>query len=343
VAQELRAVRLDFWRDRNVFVTGATGLLGSWLVSELVEQGAHVTALVRDGVPFSLLYASGLDEKIFSVHGNVEDYATVERTLAEYEIEVIFHLAAQTQVLIANRSPVSTFESNIRGTYMLLEACRHHPLLKAVVVASSDKAYGDAAALPYDETTALRGVHPYDVSKSCADLIAHSYAASFGVPVCITRCGNLYGGGDLNFARIVPGTIRAVHQNQAPVIRSDGTLRRDYFYVRDAVLAYMLLAEKVLTEGKRGEAYNFSSDVPLSVLEITEHVLRLMGRADLRPVILGENRGEIKDQWLSAQKARAELDWTPQFTLDEGLRETIEWYRGYLAADPLPSSRTASR
>ena len=336
-------MRLDFWRDRNVFVTGATGLLGSWLVSELVEQGAHVTALVRDGVPFSLLYARGLDEKISSVHGNVEDYATVERTLAEYEIEVIFHLAAQTQVLIANRSPVSTFESNIRGTYMLLEACRHHPLLKAVVAASSDKAYGEAATLPYDETTALRGVHPYDVSKSCADLIAHSYAASFGVPVCITRCGNLYGGGDLNFARIVPGTIRAVHQNQEPVIRSDGTLRRDYFYVRDAVLAYMLLAEKILTEEKRGEAYNFSSDVPLSVLEITEHVLRLMGRADLRPVILGDNRGEIKDQWLSARKARAELDWTPQFTLDEGLRETIEWYRGYLAADPLASSRTASR
>lgn len=330
-------MRVDFWRDRNVFVTGATGLLGSWLVAELVARGARVVALVRDRVPFSLLYARGLDRQICSVDGEVGDYATLERTLAEYEVEVVFHLAAQTQVLIANRSPISTFESNIRGTYMLLEACRHHALLKAAVVASSDKAYGEAETLPYDETTPLRGVHPYDASKSCADLIANSYAATFGLPVGITRCGNLYGGGDLNFARIVPGTIRSVHQGQAPVIRSDGTLRRDYFYVRDAVLAYMLIAENISVAGRGGVAYNFSSDAPVSVLEITERILRLMGRPDLRPVILGENRGEIKDQWLSARKARADLGWAPMFTLDEGLHETIEWYLNYLGPDTQPA------
>jgi CDP-glucose 4,6-dehydratase len=327
-------VRLNFWRGRNVFVTGATGLLGSWVVSELVAQGANIVALVRDRVPFSLLYSLGLHKKICSVSGEIEDYAKLERALAEYEIEVVFHLAAQTQVLIANRSPLSTFESNIRGTYMLLEACRHHKLTKAVVVASSDKAYGEAEKLPYDETTPLRGAHPYDVSKSCADLIAKSYGLSFGAPVCVTRCGNLYGGGDLNFARIIPGTIRSVHQNQAPVIRTDGTPRRDYFYVRDAVLAYMLLAEKMVTEEKRAEAYNFSSDTPLSALEITSHILRLMGRDDLNPVIRGENGGEIKDQWLSSKKARRELGWAPKFTLDEGLRMTIDWYLAYFADDP---------
>jgi len=323
-------MRVDFWQNRSVLVTGATGLLGSWLVGELVDQGAKVTALIRDRIPFSLLFSRGLDRRIASVSGEIQDYPLIERTLAEYEIEIVFHLAAQTQVLVANRSPVSTFESNIRGTYMLLEACRHHPLLKSVIVASSDKAYGEADVLPYDETTPLRGVHPYDASKSCADLIANSYAQSFGLPVAITRCGNLYGGGDLNFARIVPGTIRSVYQGERPVIRTDGTLRRDYFYVRDAVLAYMTLAERMLTANAKGTAYNFSSDVPLSVLEITAHILKAMGREDLQPKILGENLGEIKDQWLCAQKARAELGWAPKFTLEQGLRETVDWYTHFL-------------
>jgi CDP-glucose 4,6-dehydratase len=324
-------MRVGSWQNRHVFVTGATGLLGSWLVGELVEQGAQVTALVRDHVPFSLLYERGLDKSIRSVRGDIQDFALLERTLAEYETEVVFHLAAQTQVLVANRSPISTFETNIRGTYMLLEACRHHPLLKAVVVASSDKAYGEAEVLPYDEKAPLRGTHPYDASKSCADLIANSYARSFGVPVCITRCGNLYGGGDLNFARVVPGTIRSVYQGKQPVIRTDGTLRRDYFYVRDAVLAYLMLAEQMISSGVTGQAYNFSSDVPLSVLEITSEVLKAMGRPDIQPLILGENRGEIKDQWLSARKAHEELGWSSQFTLERGLKETVEWYTGYLS------------
>ncbi|HYZ83482.1 MAG TPA: GDP-mannose 4,6-dehydratase [Bryobacteraceae bacterium] len=325
-------MRLEIWKGRSVYVTGATGLLGSWLVGELVDAGANVVALVRDRIPYSLLYARGLDTKIASVRGELEDYSIHERILAEYEVEVVFHLGAQTQVLIANRSPLSTFEANIRGTYMLLEACRHHPLLKSVIVASSDKAYGTADRLPYDETTPLRGEHPYDASKSCADLVANSYAKSLGLPVSITRCGNLYGGGDLNFARIVPGTIRSVLQNEAPIIRTDGTLRRDYFYVRDAVQAYMVLAERMITEQRPGDAYNFSSDVPLSVLEITAAILRAMGREDLQPKILGENRGEIPDQWLSAAKARRELAWEPQFTLEQGLRETVSWYEEFFRA-----------
>jgi CDP-glucose 4,6-dehydratase len=331
-------VRVDFWRDRSVLVTGATGLLGSWLVDDLVARGARVMALVRDRVPFSLLYARGLDRRICCVDGVVEDRAVVERTLAEYEIEIVFHLAAQTQVLVANRSPLSTFETNIRGTYMVLEACRHHPLLEAVVVASSDKAYGDSDRLPYDETTPLRGIHPYDASKSCADLIANSYAAAFGVPVGVTRCGNLYGGGDLNFARIVPGTIRSVHRGDAPIIRSDGTLRRDYFYVRDASLAYLLMAERIASDGRGGLVYNFSSDAPLSVVEIVDRIVSLMGRRDLTPVVLGENRGEIKDQWLTSRKARGELGWAPAFTLEQGLRETIDWYVDYLRTDPRPAA-----
>jgi len=301
-------------------------VLGSWLTAELIQRGAAVTALVRDNVPSSRLFELGLDSQINIVRGEIEDYAVLERTLAEYEVGIVFHLAAQTQVLVANRSPLSTFEANIRGTYLLLEACRHHPLLKALLVASSDKAYGSADRLPYDEETPLRGSHPYDVSKSCADLLAKTYAECFRLPVCITRCGNLYGGGDLNFARIIPGTIRAVYYNEAPVIRSDGTPIRDYFYVRDAVNAYLLLAEKMLADGVFGEAYNFSNELQISVLDLTRRILAAMGREDLQPVILGQNKGEIKNQWLCARKARERLGWAPQYTLEEALAQTVRWY-----------------
>jgi len=326
LAEDKHGSALNLWRDRSVFVTGATGLLGSWLVAELVKRGAVVTALVRDHVPFSLLYSFGLDSHIQSVSGRLEDQGLLDRVLAEYEVEVVFHLAAQTQVLVANRSPLSTFEANIRGTYLLLEACRGHKLLKSAVVASSDKAYGSAARLPYDEDTPLRGEHPYDVSKSCADLIANTYAKCFDVPVCVTRCGNLYGGGDLNFGRIIPGTIRSAYQNQAPVIRSDGTPVRDYFYVRDAVDAYLLLAEKMLEHGISGEAYNFSNELQLNVAELTRRILAAMGRDELQPIILGKNRGEIQNQYLSAGKARAQLGWAPRYSFDAALAETIKWY-----------------
>lgn len=321
----------NFWLNRNVLVTGATGLLGSWMVEELLRRQANIVAIVRDGVPRSKLVLSGAMQQINIVNGDIEDYRLLERTLAEYEVSSVFHLAAQTQVLVANRSPLSTLESNVRGTYLLMEACRVNPSVTSIVVASSDKAYGSADHLPYDETTPLRGVHPYDVSKSCADLISNSYAHSFGLPVCITRCGNLYGGGDLNWARIIPGTIRSIVQNQAPIIRSDGTLIRDYFYVRDAVDAYLMLAEQMVAKNLRGEAYNFSNEIQLSVLALTQKILTLMGREDLQPVVQGNNRGEIKDQWLSAAKAREQLGWHPNYELDVALTETIEWYQDHLA------------
>ncbi len=320
----------DFWKDRNVFITGATGLLGSHLAAFLVERGANVVGLVRDAVPGSLLVRSGTVDRITAVRGCVEDYLTMERILAEYEIDTVFHLAAQTIVGIANRNPLSTFESNIKGTWCVLEACRRMPTVTRIVVASSDKAYGEQDRLPYEESAPLQGSHPYDVSKSCADLIAQAYHRTFGLPVCVTRCGNFYGPGDLNFNRIVPGTIRSILNNEPPVIRSDGTFVRDYFYVKDGALAYMHLAEKMDDPRIHGEAFNFSNELQITVLDLTNRILTLMGRVDLQPRILNEVRNEIKHQYLSARKAREMLGWKPRYTLEEGLRETIEWYRNNL-------------
>lgn len=317
----------DFWKDRNVFVTGCTGLLGSHLAAFLVERGANVIGLIRDTVPKSLLIKSGTIDRITAVRGNVEDYLTLERALGEYEIDTVFHLAAQTIVGIANRNPLSTFESNIKGTWCLLEACRRTPTVTRIVVASSDKAYGEQEQLPYEESAPLRGSHPYDVSKSCADLIAQAYHCTWGLPVCVTRCGNFYGPGDLNFNRLVPGTIRSVLNNEPPIIRSDGTYVRDYFYVKDGALAYMHLAEKMDDSRIHGEAFNFSNELQISVLELTNRILGLMNRADLKPKVLNEARNEIRHQYLSARKAREMLGWSPTYTLDEGLHETIEWYR----------------
>jgi len=318
----------DFWTNKNIFITGATGLLGSWLTIEMVNQGANVTALVRDWVPQSNLNLSGFLNRVNLVRGAVEDYQLMERCLNEYEIDTVFHLAAQTIVGTANRGPLSTFESNIKGTWVLLEACRRSPLVKRIVVASSDKAYGDSGQLPYRETTPLMGRHPYDASKSCADIIAQSYFHTYRLPVCITRCGNLYGGGDLNFNRIIPGTIRSAIFNERPIIRSDGTYIRDYFYVKDAAIAYMFLAEK-MEDGLLGEAFNFGYELRLPVLDITNKVLDLMKRRDLEPVILNEATGEIKHQYLSAEKAREMLGWQPRYSLTDGLLETIDWYREF--------------
>ena len=318
-----------FWKDRKVFVTGCTGLLGSWLTKTLVEKGADVTGLIRDLVPKSNLNWTGFNEKINIVRGELEDYFTLERTLNEYEIDTVFHLGAQTIVSIANRNPLSTFESNIKGTWNLLEACRQTNTVSRVVVASSDKAYGAHEDLPYNETFPLLGRHPYDVSKSCADLIAVAYHKTYDLPVCVTRCGNFYGGGDLNFNRIVPGTIRSVIKNERPVIRSDGTFIRDYIFILDAVEAYLFLAEKMDDKGIHGEAFNFSNEIQMTVLEITQKILRLMNRKDLQPEILNVAKGEIKHQYLSAQKARDFLGWEPRYTLEEGLKETIKWYQEF--------------
>ncbi|MDK1004481.1 GDP-mannose 4,6-dehydratase [Bacillus subtilis] len=316
---------MSFWKNKNVFVTGCTGLLGSYLVKELIDQGANVTGLVRDHVPQSNLYQGEHIKKMNIVRGSLEDLAVIERALGEYEIDTVFHLAAQAIVGVANRNPISTFEANILGTWNILEACRKHPLIKRVIVASSDKAYGDQENLPYDENMPLQGKHPYDVSKSCADLISHTYFHTYGLPVCITRCGNLYGGGDLNFNRIIPQTIQLVLNGEAPEIRSDGTFVRDYFYIEDAVQAYLLLAEKMEENNLAGEAFNFSNEIQLTVLELVEKILMKMN-SNLKPKVLNQGSNEIKHQYLSAEKARKLLNWTPAYTIDEGLEKTIEWY-----------------
>ncbi|MBN2463325.1 MAG: GDP-mannose 4,6-dehydratase [Dehalococcoidia bacterium] len=319
----------SFWRDRKVFITGCTGLLGSWLTIALVDKGAEVTGLIRDLVPKSNLNWTGFNEKINVVRGELEDYFKLERILNEYEIDAVFHVGAQAIVNIANRNPMSTFESNIRGTWNLLEACRLSKTISRVIVASSDKAYGAHEKLPYDEMFPLRGYYPYDASKACADLIANAYYKTFSLPVCVTRCGNFFGGGDLNFNRIVPGTIRAVIKGEKPVIRSDGTFIRDYIYILNAVDAYLLLAEKMDDASICGEAFNFSNETQMSVLQVVEMILKLMKRADLQPEILNIAKGEIKHQYLSAQKARDILGWRPKYTVEEGLIETIAWYQEF--------------
>jgi len=322
----------SFWRDRPTLVTGATGLLGGWLVKNLVQQEADVVALVRDWVPQSELVRSRTLEQVKVVRGDVRDQPLLERILGEYEINTIFHLAAQTIVGIANRNPVSTFETNIAGTWGLLEAARRSPKIEQIVVASSDKAYGDQKELPYTEEAPLQGKHPYDVSKSCADLIVQSYAETYGLPATITRCGNLFGGGDLNWNRIVPGTIRSVIRSETPVIRSDGSYVRDYFSAEDAAAAYMLLAEKMrLGKELRGKAYNFSYGQPYTVIEITQLILKLMN-SSFKPEIRNEASHEIREQYLDSKKARQELAWKPLFGLEEGIKRTITWYESFFGA-----------
>jgi CDP-glucose 4,6-dehydratase len=323
----------EFWIDRPTYVTGGTGLVGSWLVKRLIEAGADVVCLVRDWVPQSELVRKGWIEQIKVVRGDICDRALQERVLGEYEIDTVIHLAAQTIVTIANRNPISTFETNIAGTWTLLEACRRSPRVHQIVVASSDKAYGDQEILPYNESTPLQGQHPYDVSKSAADLIACTYAKSYDLPVVITRCGNFYGGGDLNWNRIIPGTIRSVLRGQRPVIRSDGSYIRDYFYVEDGAAAYMLLAEELEKKPElRGQAFNFSNEIQVTVGEIVSQILKLM-ESDLKADIRNEVTNEIHHQYLSARKARELLNWHPLFTLEGGLQKTIKWYEDFVAHD----------
>lgn len=317
-----------FWHQRNVFVTGATGLLGSWLTEELLRRGATLTCLVRDWVPESRLVRSGALARVNAVRGELEDYPTLARTLNEYEIDTVFHLGAQTIVGTALRSPLATFEANLRGTWNLLEACRVNAnLVRRVVVASSDKAYGEHEQLPYTEELPLRSHFPYDVSKSCAEFISLSYFHTYRTPVAITRCGNLFGGGDLNFNRLIPGTIRSALAGDAPIIRSDGKFIRDYFYVRDAVDAYLTLAERLPEERFIGQAFNFGTETPVSVLELVDRILKLTGQTSLAPKILNEASREIHRQYLCCDKARQMLNWRPKYSLEDGLRETIAWYQ----------------
>lgn len=322
----------DPWGSRRVLVTGATGMVGSWLVKELLERGARVVGLVRDADPRSELYRSGDVDRISVVNGRLEDLRTVERAVNEHAVDTVFHLGAQTIVGAAQRAPLATFESNVRGTWNLLEACRRHDgLVDRVVVASSDKAYGAQADLPYTEDSPLEATRPYEVSKACADLLTRSYHETYRLPVTVARCGNVYGGGDLNWSRIVPGTIRSLLRGERPVIRSDGTYVRDYIYVEDVVDAYLDLADALDGQGAEGEAFNFSTESPLSVLEIVDRLRGILDGGDLEPRILDEAEGEIEAQHLSAAKARERLGWSPRWELDEGLRETVAWYRDALS------------
>ncbi len=328
------APQTDFWQDRRVLVTGATGLLGGWMTEALVERDADVVVLMRDDVASSLLTDEALRARVTVARGCVEDVELMTRVVNEYEVDAVFHLAAQTIVGIAQRDPLSTFTTNIQGTWCVLEACRRAKTVTRIVVASSDKAYGAQPTLPYREDAPLLGRHPYDVSKACADLVAQAYACSYQLPVVITRCGNLFGGGDLNWNRLVPGTIRAALRGASPVIRSDGTLVRDYFYVRDAAAAYLALAEQAHRPELRGRAYNFSETRPLTVVEMCRKVLAAAGRPELEVVIEARPLEEIPEQWLDSSRARSELGWQPRYGLDEGLIQTVQWYAEYLSQAP---------
>lgn len=313
-------------------VTGATGLVGSWLCRRLVAEGAYVVALVRDADPQSELLRSGTINQLSVVNGRLEDYNSVERSINEHDVDTVFHLGAQTIVGTAQRSPMQTLEANIQGTWHVLEAARVHPeLVKRVVVASSDKAYGDKDNLPYTEDMSLNGVAPYEVSKSCTDLVTTSYAKSYGVPATIARCGNIYGGGDLNWSRIVPGVFRWLIRGEQPVLRSDGTFLRDYVYVEDVVDAYMTLGEATGTKAAPGEAFNFSDQAPLSVMDMYKAICVAYGQPDVEPKILGGAKDEIKDQYLSAEKAKNQLGWSVRYGLEDGLRSTADWYKSLLA------------
>ncbi|NOT34582.1 MAG: NAD-dependent epimerase/dehydratase family protein [Candidatus Eisenbacteria bacterium] len=318
------------WSGRRVLVTGATGLVGSWLVRALLEKGADVVVLVRDHDPQSELYRSGDVKRASVVDGEVQELATIERALNHHRVDTVFHLAAQTQVRCAYRDPYETFESNVRGTYSLLEACRRHrDLVQRIVIASSDKAYGEAKVLPYTEDTPLEARFPYDTSKLCTDVITRSYFATYGLPAAIARCGNIYGGGDLNWDRIIPGTIRSLLRDERPLIRSDGTLVRDYVYVKEVVDAYLLLAEHLHRPEVKGEAFNFSAEKPLSVLELVEQIVKSVG-VRLAPDVRGEAVAEIGKQFLSSRRAEQVLGWKSRYPLDRALGETVTWYRDFL-------------
>jgi CDP-glucose 4,6-dehydratase len=319
-----------FWRGRPVAVTGATGFLGSHLTAQLVALEAEVVVLARDDVPSSPI-ADSWAKKVSVVRGSVEDQSAVERMLGDYEVRTVMHLAAQSQVGVANLHPGATYEANVAGTWALLEAVRRSPRVSEVVTASSDKAYGAQPELPYDEDMPLLAVNPYDVSKACADLISTSYHRTFGVPVCVTRCGNFFGPGDRNWARLVPGTIRSIVRGEPVIIRSDGTMVRDYLYVVDGALAYLRLAEAMAKDPSViGEAFNFSTETPLTVLELVAQLQTAAGTS-VELEIQGTATHEIDQQFLSAAKARKVLDWAPTVTVEEALVETVAWYGSYLS------------
>lgn len=323
------AAERAFWMNRSTLVTGATGLIGGWLVRQLVEAGADVVCLVRDWVPQCELARGGLLEQVKVVRGDVRDQALLERALGEYEVSAVIHLAAQSIVKVANEDPAGALDANVRGTWALLEACRRRPGVRALVLASTDKVYGEVEQLPYREEMPFLARYPHDVSKACAELVAMGYAATYGLPVAMTRLPNVYGGGDLNWSRIIPGTIRAALLGNAPEITSDGQFIRDYLYVEDAAAIHLLLAQRLAEEPElAGQAFNVSNETHLTVLELVGRILALMG-SDLQPRVLNRAKHEIKDQYLDASKARRLLGWQPLYSMDDGLALTIDWYRSY--------------
>lgn len=322
-----------FWDGRTVLVTGATGIIGSWIVKELVARSAEVVALVLDSNPQTELYRSGTIRSVRVVNGCLEDIRTLERAVVTYSIDTVLHLGAQAIVEAAAMSPLATFETNVRGTWNILEVCRlHRGLVKRVVVASSDKAYGEQKDLPYTEEMALHPKHPYEVSKSCADLIAQSYYRTYSLPVAVARCGNVYGGGDLNWSRIVPGTIKALYHGQQPFLRSDGSYIRDYIYVKDVVQAYLALAENLDSDEIHGQAFNFSTESRITVNKIVDSIREMMGCTNIHPIVLNNANGEIRNQYLSAAKAQRLLGWKAVYGLENGLQETIQWYQEFLSS-----------
>lgn len=332
--------RRQFWKNRNVFITGGYGLLGSTIVDFLTRAGARVVVLKRDHVPTSRLFEIPGRDQVIVVNGDFEDYDTVYRVINDYEIETVFHVGAQAIAPIANRCPLPTFRTNVMGTVNVLEACRLSPTVKRILVASSDKAYGPQPILPYTEDASLRGNHPYDCSKSCTDLIAYTYFNTYKLPVCITRCGNLYGPGDLNWSRVIPETVKHILNNEQPLIRSDGTFVRDYFFVKDAALGYITIAENMDRPEVVGQAFNLSTGNRFSVIDIVDRVRAAMG-STLEPVILNQAKAEIHDQTLSSAKAHRLLNWKPCYTVEEGMAETVEWYKNYFANDGAPASSDA--
>jgi CDP-glucose 4,6-dehydratase len=322
----------SYWSNKRVLVTGATGMVGSWLTQWITNSGAYTVAFIADTDPQSELVRSGTINKVNVVNGRLENYDDIERAINNHEVDSIFHLGAQPIVGAANRSPRHTFESNIQGTWNLLDACRTlSPLVQRIVVASSDKAYGTQPVLPYTENMSMNGDHPYEVSKSCTDLISTTYARTYALPVTIARCGNIYGGGDLNWNRIVPGTFRSLLRNEQPILRSDGTFIRDYLHVDDIVSAYLTLGEHTDKPQFAGEAFNFSDESPLTVMQVYNAICEAAGRPDTKPNVLNVASSEIKDQYLDSTKAHEVLGWHAQTTLQDGLSKSFEWYSALLS------------